>query len=77
MRLNSIRGRYANTNTQTSRTTITVANTATDEIAITDAEMPASSPTTIGSCRPIIRNANDSSISCRAFHTAVSCSRVA
>ena len=42
---------------------MTVANTATDEITITDAEMPASSPITVGNCRPIIRNANDSSTS--------------
>ena len=42
---------------------MTVASTATDETAITDAEMPPSSPTTVGSCRPIIRNANDSSTS--------------
>ena len=54
-----------------------VANTAADEIAMTFAVMPSSSLTTVGNCRPIIRNANDSRISCRAFHTALSCSRVA
>ncbi len=42
---------------------MTVANTAADEVAITAAEIPVSSPTTVGSCRPIIRNANDSSTS--------------
>ena len=62
--------------TQTIRTTMTVASTATDEARITDAEMPESSPITVGSCRPIIRNANDSSNSWTAFHTAWSCSRV-
>jgi hypothetical protein len=29
---------------------------------ITDAGMPASSPMTVGNCRPISRNANDSKI---------------
>ena len=56
---------------------MTVARTDTDAIARTDAEMPFSSATTVGSCRPISRNANDSRTNCNVFHTAVSCSRVA
>ena len=56
---------------------ITVANTATDDQITDAAGMPRISPITPGSCRPISRNANDSRISCRAFQTARSCSRVA
>ena len=44
--------------------------------AIIEDEMPEISSITVGSCRPIIRNANDSSTSWTAFHTAWSCSRV-
>ena len=56
---------------------MTVASTDTDAIASTAAEMPFNSATTVGSCSPMSRNANDSSTNCTARHTALSCSRVA
>ena len=77
IRLESLLGTYDIVNTQTMRTTITVASTATDAMASTEAEIPSNSPTTVGSCNPMSRNANDSRTNCSVFHTAVSCRRVA
>ena len=71
------RGRYANAYTHARRTAMTVANTASADVTISAAEVPFSPSTAAGSCSPIIRNANDSSTSCTAFHTARSCSRAA
>ena len=73
----SSRGSSAIGITHSIRTTTTVTSTAT---AATISELrlcPRSPESTVGSCSPMSRNTNDSSTTSAAFHTAVSCSRVA